>query len=127
MPLTYGSALDLDPAFFISGVKTPTKNKFFFLSFFAYCYLFESVFTSVFKDKKSKRNLKKQKNQVFLTFYLLMEGFGSGSVQIMTDPDPDKGGPKRYGSYGSESTTLPSALLPPGQLLNAVFMICCCV
>jgi hypothetical protein len=24
------------------------------------------------------------------------------------DPDPDSGGPKTYGSYGSESATLPS-------------------
>jgi hypothetical protein len=29
---------------------------------------------------------------------------GSRSIQIMKDPDP--GGPKTYGSYGSGSTTL---------------------
>jgi hypothetical protein len=34
-----------------------------------------------------------------------MEGFRSGSVQIMTDldPDPDPRGPKTFGSYGSET------------------------
>ncbi len=36
---------------------------------------------------------------------VIMEGFRSGSVQIMTDldPDPDPRGPKTYGSYGSET------------------------
>jgi hypothetical protein len=34
-----------------------------------------------------------------------MEGSETRSVQIMTDPEPDPGGPKNYGSrYGS--TTL---------------------
>ncbi len=33
-----------------------------------------------------------------------MEGSGSGSVQIMMDPD--QGGPKTYESYRSGSTTL---------------------
>ena len=34
---------------------------------------------------------------------------GSKSVQIMTDPD--QGGPKTYGFYGSGSTTLPTVLV----------------
>jgi hypothetical protein len=33
-----------------------------------------------------------------------MEGPGSRSVKIITNPDP--GGPKTYGTYGSESGTL---------------------
>jgi hypothetical protein len=56
---------------------------------------FEGTFSLFFKDKKSKRSKKKY------TFSLLMEGSGSGSVQIMTDPD----GPKAYESYGYGSTS----------------------
>jgi hypothetical protein len=31
---------------------------------------------------------------------------GSGSVKIITNPDPDSGGPKTYRSSGSRSGTL---------------------
>jgi hypothetical protein len=41
----------------------------------------------------------RQKSRFFLIFYLLMEGSGSRSVQIITDPDPV--GLKTDGSYGS--------------------------
>jgi hypothetical protein len=60
----------------------------------------------IFKDKKSKRSHKAVGIKAFLPFFcLLMKGFGSGFVQIITDMDP--GGPKTYG-FGS--TTLPSRL-----------------
>ncbi len=36
----------------------------------------------------------------------MMEVSGSGTVQIMTDPYPDPGGPKSYRSYGSGCSTL---------------------
>jgi hypothetical protein len=44
--------------------KMPTKNMFFSQSFFAY--------TSVFKDKKSKRSHKIVKSRFFLLFCMLM-------------------------------------------------------
>ncbi len=64
---------------------------------------------------KSKKEVKKIcRNQMFfLLFCLLMEGFGSGFVQIMTDPDP--GGPKKSGS-----TTLPKTEV---QLVYILYMI----
>jgi hypothetical protein len=52
----------------------------------------------VFKGKKSKRSNKIVEFKVFHTFLLVD---GSGSVEIMTDPEP--GGSK---TYGSGSTTL---------------------
>jgi hypothetical protein len=65
----------------------PTKSKFFFQSFFS-LWLFERTFTLVCEDKKSKRSKKIAEIKVFLLFSFLMEGSGSESVQIMTDPDP---------------------------------------
>ncbi len=67
--------------------KMPTKSKFFFQSFFS-LWLFERTFTLVCEDKKSKRSKKIAEIKVFLLFSFLMEGSGSESVQIMTDPDP---------------------------------------
>ncbi len=49
-----------------------------------FCLLrFEGTFTSVFKDKTRRRCKKIVEIRIF--FYLLMEEFGSGAVQIMTD------------------------------------------
>ena len=68
--------MDLDPRIQITDLwirillfmqvsdKMPTKNKFFFQSFFAY--------TSVLKDKKSKRSHKIVKSRFFLLFCMLM-------------------------------------------------------
>jgi hypothetical protein len=66
-------------------------NKFFCL------LLFEGTFISVFKDEKSKRSHKIAE----IHFFWLVDG----RIRI---PDPDPGGPKTYGSYGSGygSTTL---------------------
>jgi truncated hemoglobin YjbI len=55
----------LDPVFSSEADKMPTKNKFF-EKFFAY--------TTVFKDKKSKRSHKIVKSRFFLLF-LLVDGF----------------------------------------------------
>jgi hypothetical protein len=78
--------------------------------------IFKGTFSSVSKDKNMKLNneILVITNQGFLTFLLLKEGFGSGSrsrsgsgsIQKVTDPDP--GGPKEYGPYGSGSTILTS-------------------
>jgi hypothetical protein len=80
------------PLFSSVADKMPTKNKIFFLLHF------EGTFTVCTIHQSSK--LKCQKNSritVFLTFFcMLMEKSGSGSVQVMTDPDP--GGAKTYGS-----------------------------
>jgi hypothetical protein len=52
------------------------------------------------------------RNQGFsYCFCLIMEG--SGYVQIMMDLDP--GGPKKYGPYGSGSTTLQMIADPGGS------------
>ncbi len=41
-------------------------------------------------------------------FCQMIEGSGSGSVHVTNGSGWDLGGPKTYGSYGSESTTLKS-------------------
>ncbi len=74
-------APDTDPVLFISGFEDVNKKKFF-------CFLlFEGIFTPVFKDKKSYRG-GNSGNQGFSIFICLMME-GSGSVQIMMDPDLD--------------------------------------
>jgi hypothetical protein len=71
---------------------------YFFTSFKAKCGQFSKI-------KKIIKSHKGFRNQGFLTF-ILMTMEGSGSVQIMTDPD--LGGPKIYGTHPAESgsTTL---------------------
>jgi hypothetical protein len=62
---------------------------FFFLFF---CLsLFQGAFPSIFKDKKSLREVTKQRKSRFFLLFLL-----EGSLQIMKDQDP--GGSKTYGS-----------------------------
>jgi hypothetical protein len=69
-------------------VRIRIRVKFFSLTaFWEYIY--------VFKDEKSKRSKKTNRNRGFSYFVCLLRT-GSGSVQIMTDPDP--GGPKTSGS-----------------------------
>ncbi len=48
----------------------------------------------VIEKSQSRRNL------VYLNLLLI-----DGSAQIITDPDPDPGGPKTYGSYGTQRPT----------------------
>ncbi len=63
------------------------------------------TFTSVFKNYKSLRSLKTVEIEAFLNFLgLLIEGSKSGSVQVITDPNPGPGGPK---TNKSGSGTLP--------------------
>ncbi len=81
----------------------------FFLQSFFSLLLFEVIFTSVFKDKKSKRSHKIVETKFFL-LVLFVDGririsrSWSGSVQILTDPDPES--PKSYGSHGSDPNPL---------------------
>ncbi len=77
-----------DSALFVSGFPDANKYKVFFLS----CFLLKVYFHQSPKIKVIKKP-KIEETKV-------IDG-GSGSVQIMTDPEP--GGPK---TYGSRSTTL---------------------
>jgi hypothetical protein len=84
---------------FVSDFQDVNKNSLFFAFYFFKVHFHHS------SQKKSHKTV--HINKGFSSFfYLMMEGSVSDSVQIMRDPDP--GGPKTYGSYGSESgsTTL---------------------
>ncbi len=70
---------------------------------------FWSTFTSVFKDKKSKRHYKIVEVKVFLTF-LAWWWKDLDPCKIMTDPDP--GDPK---TYRSGSTTLTQTVNEPSE------------
>jgi hypothetical protein len=71
MPLINGSGFGSDPAIFVIDLQDVNKKlirdkkKFFCL------FLFESTFTSFFKDKKSKRSRKTVGIKVFLPFFLV--------------------------------------------------------
>ncbi len=65
-----------------------------------------------FKDKSKKEVKKYEKLRFFKFFCLLLEG--SGSVQIMTDPDLGGSKTYRYGSHGSRSTTMVRGTTAPG-------------
>jgi hypothetical protein len=81
--------------------KMPTKNKFFFLSFYYYCTYWGCIYTSLQRLHSHKEATKQYKSGSFLLCCVMREVLVS--VQIMTDP----GGPKTYESYGTGSTTLP--------------------
>ncbi len=77
---TLGSVLwltdpDPDPALFVSDLQDTKKYFFLRLSFLSYICI---------KDKKVIEKSQNRRNQGFslFSFYLLREGFGSGSVQI---------------------------------------------
>ncbi len=55
-------------------------------------------------DPQRKLNSMPNSRDQGLSYYFRWMVEGSGSVQMKTDPNP--GGPKTYGSSGSESTTL---------------------
>jgi hypothetical protein len=59
---------DPDPAIFIIGLQDANKKQFFLTKFFC-ILLFEGIFTSSFKDKKSKRSHKTVEIKVFLTIF----------------------------------------------------------
>jgi hypothetical protein len=85
---------DPDPALFVCDFQEANKKKIF-AYYFLQVYFYQS-------SKLLKVKPLNNRNQGFSSlFCLLMEGSeaGSGSVQIITDPDP--GGPKTYGSSGS--------------------------
>jgi hypothetical protein len=95
MTFRYGSAdpclwlMDPDPAIFIIFLQTPTIN------------FFSKFFLTVIKKSQNSRN------RCFSNYFCLM-----------IDPDlwlldPDPGGPKTYGSYGSGFVSESVATLPP--------------
>ncbi len=97
--LGHGSGFESGSCSFISGFQDANK-KLAFLRFFAYCF-FKAHLHQFSKRKKSENSI----NQGFSYFFcMIMEGSGSrsrsGSVQIMSDPDP--GGLKVYGSGSTE-------------------------
>ncbi len=89
----------------------PTKIKYFSKSFLLIRYrkyrtllTVGTLYISLLKQQVIWKS-KTEKYKIFLNFVLLMIE-GSGSEQIITDPDP--GGPKTYCSYRSVSGTLES-------------------
>jgi hypothetical protein len=73
---------DPDPAIFVSDLKDASKKLIFLQKFFC-LLLFEGTFTSFFKDKKSKRSHKTVGIKVFLLFFWMIEGSGSGRPKNM--------------------------------------------
>jgi hypothetical protein len=59
---------DVDPAIFIIDFQDANKKLTFLKKFFC-ILLFEDIFTSFFKDKKSKRSHKTAEIKVFLTIF----------------------------------------------------------
>jgi hypothetical protein len=59
---------DLDPAIFVTDHQDANKKQIFLKEFFC-LLLFEGTFTSLFKDKKSKRNHKTVGIKVFLSSF----------------------------------------------------------
>jgi hypothetical protein len=59
---------DADPAIFVIDLKDANKKIIYNKKFFFF-FLFESKFTSFFKDKKSKRSHRAVGIKVFLTIF----------------------------------------------------------
>ncbi len=72
------------PAIFVIDLQDGNKKLIFFSKFFC-LLLFESTFTSFFRDKKSKRSQNAVGIKVFLTIFCMMIE-GSGSVSGSTPP-----------------------------------------
>jgi hypothetical protein len=98
--------------FFVSGsgsflqwLSRCQQKESFSLKFFL-LITYSSKFTSVFKDSKLLISHKTVEIQVYLNFLACCwNDTGSGSVQIITDPDP--GGLKAYGT-GSGTLLFPA-------------------
>ncbi len=73
-----------------------------FSSFLLITYCRYIYCTTVFKDNQTLRSHKSVEIKIFSLIFCL-ERSGSGSVQIIKDPDPDPGGPKTFGPYRSRS------------------------
>jgi hypothetical protein len=78
---------DLDPTLFGTCFQDGNKNLVFSLNYFC-LFLTVGTFTLVFKDNKSLRSHK----TVEIMFFFSLLKKGSGSVQIITDSDPDPKG-----------------------------------
>jgi hypothetical protein len=92
---------DSDPALFVSGFQETTK-----ISFNAYYPVLTVGRVHLHQSFRISRHqvvTKELKLRFFIFFCSLIEGSGSGSIQIITDPGP--GGPKTYRSYTSGSGT----------------------
>ncbi len=106
---------DSDPVPFIGRFQDTNKNKIY-LSFLLITNLLEGTFTVLYEHQSWKiilyivlKKSQNSRNQGFsYFFYLMIKGSRSGSVQTMTESDPDPWSPKNYGSCGSGSgsTTL---------------------
>ncbi len=105
-PLQYNWRTDpdpgLDPIPFVSGL--PRSQKIIF-----YLLLFEGTFASFLKDKKSQRSHKTVEMKVFLLFLL-----DDGRIRVHTNNDTSGSGrSKTYATYGSESRSASTTLVPP--------------
>jgi hypothetical protein len=63
----FGTDPDPAPAIFVTGIQDANKKLIFIRVFLL--ILFEGIFTSFFKDKKSKRSHKTVGIKVFLTIF----------------------------------------------------------
>ncbi len=83
---------DPDSSLFGSGFQDANKKNFFSLRFFCF-FLAVRTLTVVFKDNMSLRSQKIVEIILYLNLFacwMLMEGSGAGSVQIIPDPDHRK-------------------------------------
>jgi len=100
MPLTNGSGCRSGSCYFHHSSRRQQKIIFWKL----FCLLlFEGTFTSFFKDKKLYRSHKTVGFDVFLTIFAW---WYKDPDPYLWQMDPDPGGPKTYGSYGSGSALL---------------------
>ncbi len=73
---------DPDPAIFVIDLQDACKKLIFLHNFFC-LLLFEGIFTSFFKDKRSKKS-QNSRNPGFSDYYCMMiEGSGSGSATLV--------------------------------------------
>ncbi len=98
-PLTNGSGSGSGSCYFLS-LTFKTNKKYFSASYFLKVYLQYLHHVSKIKVTKKSQN---SMNQGFSYYFpMMIEGSGSGYVPLwLMDTDPDPGGPKTYGCYGS--------------------------
>ncbi len=98
--------MDPDPAIFVIDLQDGCKNKFFNTIFSAYYFL--KVHLHNFSKIKSQKESQNIRNQGFpYYFFMMIEGFGSGSIHLTTGSG--SGRHKTCGSGGSGSATLVSS------------------